>query len=90
MKHTVIGNDVDTTELLHEHDEEGRLRGTTIALDGEEFLEQILALTFGLLDFEKLVSVVHVACGLDLVLSQAAESLEGFVVLALLHVPIRC
>lgn len=80
---------VDAAELLHEHDEEGGLGGAAVALDGEEFLEEILAFAFGGFDFEQLVGVVHIACSLDFVLAESLESFEGFVVAAFFHVPFQ-
>lgn len=74
-------------ELLHEHDEERGLRCTTVAAHEEELFPQRLAGALSLLDFEKLVRVVHVAGGLDLVVAETTQRVEGFVEFALLHVP---
>lgn len=49
-----------STYLLHEHDEERRLRGTSVARDGEHLTPQVLALTELLLDFQSGVDVVQV------------------------------
>ena len=78
---------VDTAELLHEHDEERRLRSAAIAAHSEEFLPEALASTLGLLNFKELVSIVHVACGLDLMIAKTTQGVEGLVEFALLHVP---
>lgn len=47
---TVVCNDVDTAELLHEHDEERALCSATVASDGEELLKDVAALLLFLLD----------------------------------------
>jgi hypothetical protein len=60
---------VDSTELLHKHDEEGALCGATIAADEEEFLESITAFSFSCFDLKKLISIVHIARSLDLMLA---------------------
>lgn len=76
-------------ELLHEHDKEGTLSRATVATDGEELLENVLAFTLRFFDFEELVGVVHVTSGKDLHVAQAAESGKSIVEFALAHVPAR-
>jgi hypothetical protein len=51
------------------------------------FFPRVAAGTLGGFDFQELVSVVHVACGLNLVLAKTTEGIESFDVFALLHVP---
>jgi hypothetical protein len=60
---------VDSTELLHKHDEERALCGATIAADDEEFPKRITAFSFGCFDLKKLISIVHIARSLNLVLA---------------------
>jgi hypothetical protein len=83
----VICDDIHTTKLLHEHDEESTLRSTTIAAYTEELLPEAAAFSLGSLGFEQLVGVVHVTSRLDLMLAEAADGIERLVKPALLHVP---
>ena len=70
------------------HAEPGRLSGTAVAADGEEVGSLALGIV-GLLDLEKLESVVHVTSGLDRAAAETLGGLVGLVEAALLHVPAR-
>ena len=73
----VVGNDVDTAKLLHEHDNPSGKRGPAVTWDAEELPEhgeEVLAAVDTLLDFDTDVAVVEIAGGLDV---RGAESLEG-------------
>jgi len=67
MVHKILATTyIDSAELLHEHDEEGRLSGSTISRTDEELLDQGFALLHFILDFEQLVDVVNITGSLKL------------------------
>lgn len=87
----VVRDDVNTAELLHEHDEEGGLGGTTVAGDGEELGGAGpggLGLDF-FLEHEANVNVVQVAGGHEAGLAELGQGLESLLVAPLAHEPSR-
>lgn len=85
----VVRNDVDTTELLHEHCYLGRNHGVAVAADREQLLEAVaLADALGhFLGIEQGAHVEEVSRGLDLLVSQLAECFVRVVVPVLGQVP---
>jgi hypothetical protein len=73
--------------LLHEHDEEGRLGGTSVAGDEEHLAPQTLAFAEFILNLERSVDVVQITSGLQLRGSQLAQGVECLVVAVSDHVP---
>ena len=78
---------IHSAELLHEHDKESALSGTSVTTNQEKLSNWVSALTMGIFDLEELVGVVHVTCCLYLVPAEAAERLEGSVEFSFFHVP---
>jgi len=69
----VVGDDVDTTELLHEHDDTGCEGSTTVTRDGEEFDDsEATGSDVGLL-LEKSVNHEEITSGLKLGVTETAE-----------------
>lgn len=88
----VEGDDVDTAELLGQHDSEGSQVGAADTGDGEELGEagEVVGLAHKLvLDLELSADVVHITGDLEVVVAKQAHGLPGVGVAVLLHVPTR-
>lgn len=61
----VIGDDVDTTKLLHEHYKTRSLGGAPVSWDSEQLQKEVAALLNIRLGFQQRVRIEHIACGLE-------------------------
>lgn len=77
------------TCLLHEHDEERRLRCTSVPRNGEHLAEQMLALAELLLHLQGSMNIVQVPSSLERGRAEFAERLVRVVVAVAHHVPPR-
>lgn len=85
----VVRNDIDTTELLHEHGDLRGDHGVAVAADKEDLLEP--ALLDGrpgfILGLDSYVHIEEITGGLELVVAHSADRLVGIGVAVLGHVP---
>ena len=61
----VIGDNIDTAKLLHEHDETGGLGGTPVSRDAEEFQDEVAAFLNIRFGFEESVHVEYIPSSLE-------------------------
>lgn len=88
----IVGNDVDTTELLHEHDDPTGQRRPAIASHGKEFHEhgeEVFSLVDLALNLDERVCVVEVTRGLQVGWPEGAEGRERLVDTVMLDQPTR-
>lgn len=84
---SVFTDNVDTTELLHEHEDE-RCKGGASVAGNTEHLEDVNATALDLLVLhEKYMGIVQVTGGLDLVVTETAEGIVCVTVTALANEP---
>lgn len=78
-----------TTASVTYHAKPGALRGTAVTADCEKLLEQLPSGLLPSVRSQQLVREVHVAGGLDVVLSKRFHRVKGPLEVALVHVPAR-
>lgn len=61
----VIGDDVDTTKLLHEHDKARSLSSASVPRDSEELQEEVATFLNVRLGFQESVRVEHITSSLE-------------------------
>lgn len=76
----LLTDDVDTAELLHEHDNTGSEGSTTVARDGEEFEDRGTTSRNVGLFLEERIDHEEIAGGLELGVSETTQRLVGVAV----------
>lgn len=88
----IVGNDVHSAELLHEHDDPARKGRTGITRDGKELhehCEEVLPLVDLPLELDIHVGIVEISGSLQIGPSEGPERLKGLVDLVVLDQPTR-
>ncbi len=86
----VVGNHVDATKLLSEHDNPGRQCRSAVARDSEQFdelSEQVLALVGLAFQLHPYMSIVGIPCCLHVREPKTLERSERLIGMAMLNVP---